>query len=557
MNLLNKKLKDKLKVLDDIDKQYIINIKTKNNNTTKNYKRNNNSSIEVIKKTTREKFDKVYSDFYLNENVLFNLGYGPIKKTNSMSNNLDKDPTNENSLDKEKLENNKNYSAEKFIQNGGEEVIEPQIEVGQRLYNYGIYLKNKLENQRRIQDNKIKQLTKPKISERAKSIVRNPEKFGERLYNNYKNNLNKNSKSGNKSCSNISNNDTNFSYHPKLNKKSILIANKLEPSFIRLNKKKKIKYDNVSDKKKYYKNLSLYTNNNTPNITSEISIFNGDFENNNNINKEKKNKNIFKQINNLYLRGIEQRKKKEQLINDTQKKKEEEYKQFPFKPKLSKNIYLFQKKEEKNSNKNKKNNTNSKKPKNNIYKKNFDWKKKIEIKNNKKKEKNEEIELKLCTFKPKLNNKSPHISKINPKVLDEMNEYINRRRKNIKYKIAEEDYKNRRLGGGISEYIAKSTIPHEFNFETEKRNRELSKNKNRSCENFHKKNVNLFLEQNSDNKSLNNDNFNNYWIFREDLNNCNSNNITRSSNKFNDTKSQIDFIEAVNLLHDKLDKLNI
>ena len=41
------------------------------------------------------------------------------------------------------------------------------------------------------------------------------------------------------------------------------------------------------------------------------------------------------------------------------------------------------------------------------------------------------------------------------------------------------------------------------------------------------------------------------------MNSCYSNNNTRGSNKINETQSQLDFIEAVNLLHDKLDKLNI
>ena len=58
-----------------------------------------------------------------------------------------------------------------------------------------------------------------------------------------------------------------------------------------------------------------------------------------------------------------------------------------------------------------------------------------------------------------------------------MNEYVEKRRKNIRYKKIEEMYKNKRLGGGGSEYIIKATIPQEFELETDTRNKNLDKNK--------------------------------------------------------------------------------
>ena len=45
----------------------------------------------------------------------------------------------------------------------------------------------------------------------------------------------------------------NFTYHPKLNKKSLLLAKKMEPSSIRLNKKKKIKEENDIKPKMFYR----------------------------------------------------------------------------------------------------------------------------------------------------------------------------------------------------------------------------------------------------------------------------------------------------------------
>ena len=539
MNLLNKKLKEKLKTLDDIDKQYIINVKNKKSHTSKNCEPNNSmNSIDIIKRTVNEKFDKIYSDFILNENSYYHHEGGNYKKNYSMNKtNLDKDPTNEDSIAKDNnndsdLENNIEKDMYFQYQNNSE------MEVGQRLYNYGIFLKNKLENQRQREENRIKLLMRPKISARSKSNIRNPDKISERLFQNYKKNIVKKNKNNTNNI-NRSNNDTNFSFHPKINKKSLLIANNLEPSFIRLNKKKKIK------------NNSLFNNKEVKDMKHDIFSFN--YKNNNNSKKDKKkdNRNIFEKMNNLYLKGVEEKKKKEKIYNDNQRKKDDEYKQFTFKP----NINTFKKKEHGNKKKN-----NSKKEENsiyNMYKKQFEWKKKIENKNIKKKEKNEEAKYKLCTFKPEI---TQHNYKNNDKnlskVLAEMNEYVEKRRKNIRYKKIEEMYKNKRLGGGGSEYIIKATIPQEFELETDTRNKNLDKNKNRSCDNFHINKNNLLIEQNSDKKSINNENEKNYWFFKDETNNSNNNN-TKVSNKNNETKSQMDFFEAVNLLHDKLGKFNI
>ena len=107
----------------------------------------------------------------------------------------------------------------------------------------------------------------------------------------------------------------------------------------------------------------------------------------------------------------------------------------------------------------------------------------------------------------------------------------------------------------MDRYTPRSTIPYEFEFQTELREYSLGKNKNRSCENFHRNKY-------SDKKSFR-DNENHFWFFKEDTssNNFNSNisNINESNNtkEANNHNSQFDFIEAVNLLHEKLDKLNI
>ena len=66
-----------------------------------------------------------------------------------------------------------------------------------------------------------------------------------------------------------------------------------------------------------------------------------------------------------------------------------------------------------------------------------------------------------------------------------MNEYVTKRRKTIKYKISEENHKYKKLHCGVEDFSIKSTIPQEFKFETEIRNKNF--NKNRSCINLKKK----------------------------------------------------------------------
>ena len=61
MNLLNKKLIDKLKILEDIDKQYMLNIKSRKKNEING---NNNDNCK------KENFNKIYSGFLTKKNFL-------------------------------------------------------------------------------------------------------------------------------------------------------------------------------------------------------------------------------------------------------------------------------------------------------------------------------------------------------------------------------------------------------------------------------------------------------------------------------------------------------
>ena len=553
MNLLNKKLIDKIKILDDIDKQYILNIKSKKNNELNG----NNSDIKNNNDNCKkENFNKIYSGFFDEKKFSYYDGKILIQNYYISNNNYDKEPTNENSIEKEKnesfsqkgliktnsieknLSNNDNNGNDYDIINEAQNKndLNYEVDVVERLNNYGNYIKQKIEYERERQYYKIKQRMKPEILPRSKNISRNNKKVDifEKLYkNNIANNKNKKNL-----LDNNSNQNSTFSYRPQLNKKSLLMAKKFESSFIRLNQKKN-KKNNIGIKPEtYYGNLyekSLFTNKSSKSIRhnnkNNLSPSEG-------LNKKKEGgKTIYEKMNNLYLRGVEQRHKKEKSIEENQKMKQEEYKKYTFRPKLYKNTSLTSKiKKKNNSSRNK-----------NIYNKNIEWKKKIENEIKKKKDKKENNEIQLCTFKPQLCETKYHNNdKLIYKALDQMNYYITKRKDNLKHKNLEEEYKNKKLGINQDDYVARSTIPMEFDLKTEKRGKDFSKNKNKSCDNFHR---NKIIEQNSK-KILNNETENKYWFFKDNING-------NSCNKISEPQRRINFVEAINLLHDKLDKLNI
>ena len=69
--------------------------------------------------------------------------------------------------------------------------------------------------------------------------------------------------------------------------------------------------------------------------------------------------------------------------------------------------------------------------------------------------------------------------------MEQINDYVSKRRQNIKYKKSEEKYKKKKFFVPEGGYTPRTTIPKEFEFETEIRQRSFGKNKNRSCQNFH------------------------------------------------------------------------
>ena len=236
----------------------------------------------------------------------------------------------------------------------------PPNDSGNRLYNYGFYLKNKLEKQRLQENIKIKKQMTPKILAKSKEIFRDSS-FETRLY--YNNNESDHNNFYKKKEISKDNSYDQLDYKPKLNKKSLQIANKLEPSSQRLMKKKKKFTDDKNKNKNIYKNI--YQNHSRSNSISPSD------------------KEYLKRCNELYNKGIENMMKREQIYKETKMKKEEEYKNYSFKPKITKNSPVV----EKNTIIKSISPSGKKNIMSDLYKKQFEWKKKLENENIKKKKK--------------------------------------------------------------------------------------------------------------------------------------------------------------------------
>ena len=502
MNLIDQKLKDKLKLFEDIDKQletgYSKNI-TKVSKTSK--------TSTKPSKTKSDQFDQIYCNFILNQ-------YKPKE-----SQTLKTPPTSAKSKSKKQVI--KSHSPSVSVSRSKSKDLSPPNDSGERLYNYGFYIKNKLQKKRIEEEEKLHRQMTPKILPRSKSIYRDSAHFEDRLYYQSHNASKVNNES---TDSNIykkratSKENVKFNYKPTLDKKSIKIANRLEPSSQRLLKKKKrIKVDNSP------KNNSFYS-------ISPCSASNSH-----------KSKNIIKKCNELYSKGVENMHKREIMYKKQKLKENEEYKNYSFKPKITKNSPLLDNSVVKTTPKSRTSNNTSGNINEEIYKKQFEWKKKVENENIKKKEKIENIKQKEYTFKPEISHLNiQNDEKFIMRNIDQMNDYVNKRREILQKKKEYEDYKNKRLGLNRNFQI-KPTIPKEFEFKTQ--NRSHSRSKSNSKKNFRENNITVNQKR---------EELKTFGYFN-DGNYLNNNNIVvnRSGN------DQEDFIKAVNEFHYRIDNLNI
>ena len=563
MDLIDKKLSEKLKLFEYIDKKYGTDIDSSEKAPPKkselNQNRNfiQNTFLQKEARSKKEIYDNIYSDFKTNtfkdyyQSPSINTLDSKKTKYQSKFQKIKRKNLRNNKEDKDSLEINR--TAENTIRTKSTtknlKGLYPPNDSGNRLYNYGYYIKNKLNKKRQKEEEKMRKQMTPKILNRSKEMNRDPNKFEERLYYAEKNDTNDSIYNRKRTLSreNINYekyNSTKFTYHPKINKKSLLIASKLEPSTLRITRKKSNKSHILEEKNvlDYYSNLfkdKTYTNKKKPNLSPSCG-------------NEKSNE--------LYMRGMQDMKRKEKTYNENLLKKKEEYKNYSYHPKISKTYSNnFGNKGKKNKNME------------DIYTKNKEWKKRLEKENNTKKKKYDEIENKKYTFKPEINklnmeNDVPFIMKN----IQQMNDYVNKRRKILKKQKEEENYKKRKLGLDANNYNVKTTIPKKFELKTEQR---CKLNKKERDINLLNKNIkkkdefynNALIMANKNVKIKNNKGFsvlnmgdmeeckNNYW---------NDNNYNYSNNKGTKigtsmTQSQQDFLNAVNDLHITIEKLNI
>ena len=569
MDLIDKKLSEKLKLFEYIDKKYGTDIDSSEKAPPKkselNQNRNfiQNTFLQKEARSKKEIYDNIYSDFKTNtfkdyyQSPSINTLDSKKTKYQSKFQKIKRKNLRNNKEDKDSLEINR--TAENTIRTKSTtknlKGLYPPNDSGNRLYNYGYYIKNKLNKKRQKEEEKMRKQMTPKILNRSKEMIRDkdrdPNKFEERLYYAEKNDTNDSIYNRKRTLSreNINYekyNSTKFTYHPKINKKSLLIASKLEPSTLRITRKKSNKSHILEEKNvlDYYSNLfkdKTYTNKKKPNLSPSCG-------------NEKSNE--------LYMRGMQDMKRKEKTYNENLLKKKEEYKNYSYHPKISKTYSNnFGNKGKKNKNME------------DIYTKNKEWKKRLEKENNTKKKKYDEIENKKYTFKPEINklnmeNDVPFIMKN----IQQMNDYVNKRRKILKRQKEEENYKKRKLGLDANNYNVKTTIPKKFELKTEQR---CKLNKKERDINLLNKNIkkkdefynNALIMANKNVKIKNNKGFsvlnmgdmeeckNNYW-------NDNNYNYNYSNNKGTKigtsmTQSQQDFLNAVNDLHITIEKLNI
>ena len=522
MNNRDKKIEHKYNMYENIDKE--LANKNSKQNLTQTFHKNSKEHNQKVTNNNSEQFNQIYCNFLLDQN--------------SMKKNMPY-TTPPNRLIKCTNKQNKEipfYISPSYkIKNK----TPPNIS-GKHLYNYRSYIKSRQKKQRIEEETKIHEELTPKLIPKAKSMERNS-KFEDQMYYQKKsNNLlhstninNNNENSGTQSMyySRKSKDYNYYEFKPLLDKNSMLIASKLEPSSSRLLRKKK----------RYYKieNLLSSSINNGHNygITRSSNSFY------NNQSQSYKSLKQSKRCNELYAKGIANIQKRERAHKEQKRIEEEKYKQYSFKPKIIKKSLPINDNITKSTSKG--NNVSE------MYKKQFEWMKKIENENVRKRKKIEHINYQNCTFKPEISHLNiPNDEKFIMKNLDQMNEYVNKRRDIIKKKKEFEEYKNRRLGHSSSTFTIKPTIPKEFPLYTAGRSSSRSKSKGgqyiKGNINYQQNFVNNNYDKKDDIQPVNNQ-FNNYY----------SGQSFQGSNCNNNFTSQEAFIKAVNELHYKIENLNI
>ena len=549
MNLINQKLEEKLKLFEEFDRIFSnyqpkitpLALSKKDINNSKMISKDKNKYNEK-KLKDNNKFDNIYSNFdsNKNENAYYFRNYEEMM--NYMYSLSSKVLTNNNNSKKSKSKSKpKNNLHQKNINRNNYKVqfMPKKDYVIEKLLRYGENLEKKKKILKLESEKLFKKMSIPCISDNARNINRNPKKFVERLfYDKYTSDKKKNNKHDSyyyinkvdeKKIKETEN--SNFTYRPSINKKSLEIANKLEPSSKRLLRKKEKK--EIIDKEECEKLA----------IDNYKNLFN-----NNNFNKYENKKINFNEKNliyKLYNKGLENLKKKELQYQENVHKKEEEYKNYSYSPNISTN------KENKSNKKikNIKKQIVKKTKKNDLYHKQIEWKKKKILENSKKKLVQEDFYFKhFCTFKPKiLTEKMKDNSQIIKKNLKTSNSYIEKRRKQIKQKNQKlnKSSDNKKYGFALKDLFFTENNNILYGDRVINTSYSCYPNKKKLINNNKKNNMNIVIPPFSQR------------IFCYYSQDDNLNNSMRNNNFSCIDYSRINFIDAINELHNEIDNLNI
>lgn len=435
-------------------------INNKNNNNINSNNSDNNTELNI------EKYDLIYSDFFSqgNNNILkktpllsgrakestcnstarSGINFAHTKNTNqdslplsqreikrhskNMTKQHSKPKINEYINKKPTTINTSNDINDNNNTHNNSALINHKIDfsVGNRLYNRGFYIKNKQEEIRKKVHNECLNKMKPQLNQTNKfsNINKKPLYYNPSNYND-------------NSLSPI------FTHKPSINVVSAKIASNLEPSSTRLlRKKKKPKQLNnsitISSKSKilinnYYEHVNMHYTKNKPCIKMNNSLNNStDYNNSNDYNQI-----IPKRVNDLYVNGLLQKKKREEIYQQHIKDKNSSYKSFSYKPEQSKMSQMINEYLDYAS-------SNNDRSSNDFYQKQIKWKLNVEKQTDKKKQELLKEDCDECTFKPMINNNTSNLNvELCENNLDEKYcnlysgaglDYIMKRRKNIQNK---------------------------------------------------------------------------------------------------------------------------
>ena len=154
MNLLDQKLKEKLKLFDNIDKECSTQILS----SRKTMKKNSKTKFPTSNLTS-EQFNEIYSNFLLDNNNKSQINELKTTNTHSHKNSLNEMKIKnivENRINNKDNNNNIKTPSKSTKRSKSKDLSNyiPPNDCGNRLYNYGFYLKNKLEKQRKEENEK-------------------------------------------------------------------------------------------------------------------------------------------------------------------------------------------------------------------------------------------------------------------------------------------------------------------------------------------------------------------------------------------------------------------